>query len=214
MKREFYIKASSAIFLIFLSTAISWFIANDQYRSLELEMFNGGTLIAKSRAEDLTNSVNRNLNFLSGIPGFFIHAVRVNRSLALFGANVKKSALPYRTRKARWLSNPVLKDLDRTMSIARSNFKADIIFIANSAGDIIAASNWNKPASLVGTNIADRDYFIQNKTGLNSEEYAVGKTTHKSGLFFSRPVFINGKFMGSVIAKVNVSDLSFLVSHH
>ena len=213
MNHGFYIKISSAILLIFLSTVAGWFVSRNQYSALESEMLNSGNMIAKSRVEDLTNSVNRNLNFLSGIPGFFIHAVRVNRSLALFGANVTKSKLPYQTRKARWLKDPVLNDLDRTMAIARSNFKADIIFIANAAGDIIAASNWNKPTSSVGINIADREYFIQNRAGQNAEEYAVGKTTHVSGLFFSRPVFANGKFMGAVVAKVNVSDLSFLVRH-
>ena len=42
-------------------------------------------------------------------------------------------------------------------------------------------------------------------------QYAFGKTTHIPGLYFSTPVIIDGKFLGAVVAKADVPNLSFLI---
>lgn len=212
MKYRLHIKALIAIALIVLCVVIAWVISKSHYEFLKSELIRNRTQLNESRAKDLTDSIRKNLNYMRGIPGFFVHAVRVNQALSKFGEKVSASTQPYEARKKHWTNDPSLNDLDRTLAIACANFHVDIIYVVNAASDAIAASNWDKPSSTIGTNFADREYFHLNKSGQHADQYAVGKTSHIPGLFFTTPVFNNGRFLGAVVAKIDVSDLSFLVS--
>jgi diguanylate cyclase (GGDEF)-like protein/PAS domain S-box-containing protein len=211
MKRSFYIKLLVAITLISFWCAATWFISGSYYNSHINEQIRQETQLAHDRSQDLADSIRRNLNYLGGVPGFFVHAVRVNTALSLFGPGNMPSRLPIETKRSRWTADPVLKDLDHTLAIASANFHVDLIHVVNAAGDSIAASNWNTPDTTIGTNFAEREYFRMNKNGLRGQQYAVGKTTHIPGLFFSAPVIINGKFMGAVVTKADVPNLTFLI---
>ena len=212
MKHRLRIKALIAISLVLLCIVIAWVISKNHYESLESELIKNQTQLNENRAKDLTDSIQRNLGYLSGVPGFFVHAVRVNQAFAKFGEKVSASTQPYEVRRKRWTNNPTLNDLDRTLAIACANLHVNIIYVVNAAGDAIGASNWDKPDSIIGANFADREYFPLNKSGRRAEQYAVGRATHIPGLFFATPAFNNGRFMGSVVAKIDISNLSFLVS--
>jgi diguanylate cyclase (GGDEF)-like protein/PAS domain S-box-containing protein len=209
--RSFYNRILVASTLILLWCVATWFISGSYYDSRVDEQIRQESELARDRAQDLADSIRRNLNYLGGVPGFFIHAVRVNKALSLFGPGIVPSKLPKETIKARWTANPVLKDLDQTLAIATANFHVDLIHIVNAAGDSIAASNWNTPDTTIGTNYSEREYFRMNKNGQRGQQYAVGKTTHVAGLFFSAPVVANGKFLGAVVAKADVPNLTFLI---
>jgi diguanylate cyclase (GGDEF)-like protein/PAS domain S-box-containing protein len=211
MKRSFYIKMLVAITLIMLWCVATWFVTGNDYNSRVNEQIQQLTILTHDRAQDVADSIRRNLNYLGGVPGFFIHAVRVNKALSLFGPSNIPSKLPMETKRKRWTADPVLNDLDQTLAIASASFHVDLIHVVNAAGDSIAASNWNTPSTTIGTNFAERDYFRLNKNGQPGQQYAVGKTTHIPGLFFSAPVVINGKFMGAVVTKADVPNLTFLI---
>jgi len=211
MKRSFYIKTLVAITLIMLWCVATWFVTGSNYDSRINEHIGQLTTLTHDRAQDLADSIRRNLNYLGGVPGFFIHAVRVNKALSQFGSGNTPSKLSLETKRKRWTADPVLNDLDQTLAIASANFHVDLIHVVNAAGDSIAASNWNAPSTTIGTNFAERDYFRLNKKGQFGQQYAVGKTTHIPGLFFSAPVVVNGRFMGAVVTKADVPNLSFLI---
>ncbi len=209
--RSFYTKMLVVITLISLWCIATWFISGSYYNSLITEQIRQETQLTHDRAQDLADSIRRNLNYLGGIPGFFVHAVRVNKALSLFGPGTIPSKLSPETKKLRWTADPVLKDLDQTLAIASTSFHADLIHVVNAAGDSIAASNWNTPDTTIGTNYAEREYFRMNKNGQPGLQYAIGKTTHIPGLFFSAPVIVNGQFMGTVVTKADVPNLTFLI---
>jgi diguanylate cyclase (GGDEF)-like protein/PAS domain S-box-containing protein len=211
MMRSFYNKLLFAIMLILLWCAATWIISGNYFNSRINEQIRQETELTHDRAQDLADSIRRNLNYLGGVPGFFIHAIRVNKALSLFGSSNIPSRLPLETKRTRWTADPVLKDLDQTLAIASANFHVDLIHVVNAAGDSIAASNWNTPNTTIGTNFAEREYFRMNQNGQRGQQYAVGKTTHIPGLFFSAPVVVNGKFMGAVVAKADVPNLTFLI---
>jgi len=165
---------------------------------------------AHESADDLADSIRRNLHYVSGIPDFLSHGLRVYNALAHLDANGGPSALPYAVRKKRWTSDNALNDLSRTFARARSDLNADLIYLVNAAGDCVAASNWDTTESPIGTNFAERDFFRQNRAGQRGMQYAVGKTTHVAGLYFSTPVVVDGKFAGAIVAKVDMPKLSFL----
>ena len=211
MLRNFSINILVANMLILLWCVAAWFLSGNYYFSRINEQIRQETELIHDRAQDLADSIRRNLNYLGGVPGFFIHAVRVNHALSSFGPGNTSSTLSYESKKRLWTADPVLKDLDQTLEIASANFRVDLIHVVNAEGDSIAASNWNTPASTIGTNFAERDYFRMNKNGQPGQQYAVGKTTHVAGLFFSSPVMVNGRFMGAVVAKADVPNLTFLI---
>ena len=211
MMRSFYFKLLFAIMLILLWCLASWIISGNYFNARINEQIRQETEITHDRAQDLADSIRRNLNYLGGVPGFFVHAVRINKALSLFGSGNIPSKLPLETKRKRWTEDPVLKDLDQTLAIASDSFHVDLIHVVNAAGDSIASSNWNTPNTTIGTNYAEREYFRMNKDGQPGRQYAVGKTTNIPGLFFSTPVIVNGKFMGAVVAKADVPNLTFLI---
>src|SRR5271169_5938412 len=159
MRRRVYIEALVAITLILLWCGVAWLVTRSYYLSHMGESVQQNTKLSQMRAEDLTNSIQRNLNYLSGVPEFFIHAIRVNKAISRNGSSVIPSKLPYETGKKRWTADPVLNDLDQALAIACANFQVDLIYVVNAAGDAIAASNWNTPGSTIGTNFAERIFF-------------------------------------------------------
>ena len=197
--------------LILLWCEASWVISGDYFNARINELIRQETELTRDRAQDLADSIRRNLNYLGGVPGFFIHAVRVNRSLSRFGTSNTPSKLPLEAKRAQWTADPILKDLNETLAIAKENFRVDLIHVVNAAGDSIAASNWNTPTTTVGTNFADREYFRMCKKGERGQQYAVGRTTQIPGLYFAAPVVAGGKFMGAVVTKVDVPNLTFLI---
>lgn len=199
------------IILISIWCVAAWYLSRSYYLTRLNEQVQDITKLSQIRAEDLADSIKRNLNYQRGIPDFFIHAVRVQKSLLHNEANGTSSGLSYETRKKHWIADPVLNDLDRTLAIASASFHVDLIHVENAAGDSIAASNWNTPASTIGNNYSEREYFQIAKGGQHSVQYAVGKTTHIAGLFFCSPVFIKGQFMGAVVSKINIPNLTFLI---
>jgi diguanylate cyclase (GGDEF)-like protein/PAS domain S-box-containing protein len=211
MMRRFYNKLLFVIVLIVLWCVATWIVSGNYFNARINEQIRQETELTHDRAQDLADSIRRNLNYLGGVPGFFIHAVRVNKALSLFGSSNIPSNLPLETKRKRWAEDPVLKDLNQTLAIATASFHVDLIHVVNAAGDSIAASNWNTPNTTIGTNFAEREYFRMNKNGQHGQQYAAGKTTHIPGLYFSATVVTNGKFMGAVVAKADVPNLSFLI---
>lgn len=187
-----------------------WYSVDYLYLTDANELIDKESGIAQERANDLADSIGRNLNHLHGIPDLLSELLRVKSATAQFGTDSTPSSLPLAQRQQRWTEDPALNDLSIYLALAEKSLNADLIFVVNAAGDCIAASNWDKPGSPIGTNYSERDFFKKNQQNQRGMQYSVGKTTHVPGLYFSSPVFIDGKFMGAVVAKADVPNLSFL----
>ena len=66
------------------------------------------------------------------------------------------------------------------------------------------------PDTPIGTNYADRQWFADARNGHHGMQYAMGRTTHIPGLFFSAPIVLDGLFNGAIVSKVDIPSLSFL----
>jgi diguanylate cyclase (GGDEF)-like protein/PAS domain S-box-containing protein len=195
--------------LIAASMGAAWLIASAYYASRQSELVAVGANDARIQARNLGVSIRRSLHYISGVPDFFSRSVRVVRSLRDLPAS--GTTLNVEARRARWTRTPELNDLDRALALACSTFDVDLIFVLDAHGDAVAASNWDQSDSLIGTDFSDRAYFKANQRGVRGETYAVGRMTRVPGLFFSSPVWLDGHFAGSVVAKVNIRDLNFLL---
>ena len=200
-----------AVFLIVVWNISAWLIANNYYVAREEKAVEQETRLSQERAGDLADSIQRNLNYIAGIPDLVAQTVRVKNAISRFGASSTPSSQPLEMRKRRWTDDPVLKDLSLYLRQVQRDLHVDLIYVVDAAGDCIAAGNLNTPGSSIGMDFAERDFFQANKHGQRGMQYAVGKTTHIPGLFFSSPVFIKGRFMGAVVAKSDVPNLTSLI---
>jgi hypothetical protein len=87
----------------------------DQARTLIAQQ----RFITELRADDLADSVQRNLHYLSGIPNMLSHLRRVNRATVRFGPHAAAFTAPYEQRKSNWTKDPALNDLSLYLAVVR-----------------------------------------------------------------------------------------------
>lgn len=203
--------ALAALLLVFWNTAV-WLISDNFYFAKAKILIEQETELAQERADDLGDSIKRNLNYLHGVPDLFSELLRVQWAVTKFGPNTVPSPLATAERAKQWSKDKVLKNLNNYLDFSARSLNVDLIYVVNAAGDAIAASNSNTAGSSLGINVSERPLFQQTKNGLSGMQYAVGKTTKIPGLFFSTPIFIEGKFFGAVVAKADLPSLTFLIN--
>ncbi len=70
----------------------------------------------------------------------------------------------------------------------RINFAADIVYVMNAAGHVVACTPYDNGNTLTGNNYAFRPYFTEAMKGKNVLYPAIGETTHRRGLYASAPI--------------------------
>jgi len=130
----------------------------------------------------------------------------------IIGEYQKYRYLPYmiardpRATAAIGLGQPV-ESANRFLEEMAENSGADLLYVMNSAGTTLAASNWQKPLSLVGRNYGFRPYFMSAMRGEEGQFFAIGLTTGRPGLFLARPTPVEGDPVGVAVVKVDTSEL-------
>lgn len=97
--------------------------------------------------------------------------------------------------------------VNRYLQSLNSEAGSEALYVMNSIGETLAASNWQKSLSFVGQNYGFRPYFTDAKAGLNGQFFAIGVTTGRPGYFMSHPVQQGGQFLGAAVVKVDLTPL-------
>ncbi|WP_353116069.1 diguanylate cyclase [Nitratidesulfovibrio sp.] len=97
--------------------------------------------------------------------------------------------------------NAFLKTFAETMGL-------HIAWLMDHSGTCIATSNYEAAESLLGTNYADRAYFIAAMSGERGRQFAVGRMSSIPGFFFASPVRQYGAVLGVVAVKTDLPTLS------
>ncbi|CAK0769293.1 two-component system, NarL family, sensor histidine kinase EvgS [Gammaproteobacteria bacterium] len=190
---------------------VSLWIASTYHHSVYLSYLTKENENAEELADNLVRHINRSLSYLHGIPIMLSREETILKTLASFGPEVTLSKLSRQERQNLWSSDPALLALNIFLAIGNKNLGTDLLFVINAAGDCIASSNFDQETSLVGFNFVDREYFQDAQRGKTSRQYAVGRATNIPGLFFSSPVMIDGRFVGLVVTKMDITELRFWV---
>ncbi|WP_193771404.1 EAL domain-containing protein, partial [Candidatus Magnetaquicoccus inordinatus] len=155
--------------------------------------------------------IRRGLAVLHAVPAAVGQHKQLRQQLARLSALPKESIPPSETlKRSLWSADPELQELN--LWLERFNASLGItsaLWVINTQGETIAASNARQTESFVGTNFSDREYFQEAMAGRLGNQYAVGRRTNIPGLFFSAPIKVDGELLGVVASKV---DLSFLSS--
>lgn len=199
--------------MLVLWCALTWYISMQNFS----REFDALVVAEQGNAEEtsrsVADSIRRNLHFVAGIPDTFQDAIRVKKALAHFDKTTQPSTLAKPDAIKLWTADPDLQDMNKYLELIQRSLGIDLIFLVNATGDAVASSNWDKPGAPIGTNYADRKWFSDAQTWFRSMQYAVGKTTHIAGLYFTTPVVVDGRFKGAVVAKVDMPALAFLTHY-
>lgn len=84
---------------------------------------------------------------------------------------------------------------------------AAVIYLMNSEGLTLAASNWNRPDSFVGSDYGFRSYFRGARTSGVATEFALGTVSRRPGLYAARRVDGPSGPVGVVAIKVEFNPL-------
>lgn len=106
-----------------------------------------------------------------------------------------KTALEAPTRSRLDLISAKLESL-------RHETHGAVIYLLDKNGIAVAASNWNRPESFVGSAYGFRRYFTDAVRQTEAAEFALGTVSHRPGLFLSHSVVTEGRVIGVVVVKL------------
>lgn len=112
--------------------------------------------------------------------------------IALLRDNAPSGVVPFMNEK--------LRNLQNTLGTAE-------IYIIDTDGLTIAASNYREPTSFVGRNFAFRPYFDDALAGQTAMFHALGVTTFERGFYFAAPVLDGIEVIGVLTVKVQVNAI-------
>ncbi|WP_346907597.1 ATP-binding protein [uncultured Roseibium sp.] len=96
---------------------------------------------------------------------------------------------------------------NRFLEEMAENSGAYLLYVMNTDGNTLAASNWQDELSLVGRNYGFRPYFQAAMAGEEGRFFAIGATIGEPGLFLSRPTPVEGTPRGVAVVKVDMQPL-------
>ncbi len=96
---------------------------------------------------------------------------------------------------------------NRFLEEMAQNSGAYLLYVMNTDGNTLAASNWQDELSLVGRNYGFRPYFQAAMAGEEGRFFAIGATIGEPGLFLSRPTPVEGTPRGVAVVKVDMQPL-------
>lgn len=97
--------------------------------------------------------------------------------------------------------NTMLQDLAEASGL-------EAVYVLALNGVVVAASNFDSPASFLGQNYGFRPYFQGAVGGAHSDYFAIGATTGRPGYFVAEPLrAATGDLIGVVAIKLDVSEL-------
>ena len=195
---------------LFLWSLLAWSFAKQNFSHDYKNLVEKEQLRVQDISLDIADSFRRNLHFVAGVSNTFRQGLRIWNAVGKFRPGTTASRSPKDLLVKRWTSDAVLNDLNKQLALVQNSLSVDSIFVVNTAGDCIAASNITMPGTPIGMNFADRKWFADARSGKNSMQYAMGKTTHIPGLYFSAPILFDNHFAGVIISKIDLPSLSFL----
>lgn len=97
--------------------------------------------------------------------------------------------------------------MNRRLETLAGQSNAAAIYLMDSRGDALAASNWRLPASFVGSNYQFRQYFQTATKDGSATEFALGTVSRRPGLYIAQRVGPASNPAGIVAVKVEFDAL-------
>jgi two-component system C4-dicarboxylate transport sensor histidine kinase DctB len=105
---------------------------------------------------------------------------------------------------------PTQENANRLLRDITLQTGADVMYLMDSNGLTLAASNWDQRDSFVGRNFSFRPYFFDALAGKLGRFFGLGTTSVKRGYFFAAPVREGERVMGVLVVKVDLDHTETL----
>lgn len=104
--------------------------------------------------------------------------------------------------------DPARRDvLNRRLAALARQTNAAAIYLMDARGMTLAASNWDRPDSFIGSNYGFRDYFAGALKDGTRTEFALGTVSRRPGLYLAERVGPASRPLGVVAVKVEFDSL-------
>jgi two-component system C4-dicarboxylate transport sensor histidine kinase DctB len=145
-----------------------------------------------------------------------------SQTLDLFAANLsgtlkRYEILPQILGRLPEVQNALLQP-QQTEALAAANHllarmqqqtRADVVYLLDTRGTTIAASNWQHERSFIGHNFSFRPYFFEAMEQRTGTFFGLGNISLKRGYYFGNAVYVDEAVVGVLVVKV---DLDFTES--
>jgi len=135
-------------------------------------------------------------------------------ALALHGIVERYSDLPYVVARQPAVPallrrpSPALADtVNRYLADLRRRTLAEALYVVDTRGLTLAASNWDTAESFVGQSYRQRPYFEDAMKGGRGLFYGIGLTTGRPGLFIAEPIRDGDRIIGVGVVKLGLERL-------
>ena len=165
---------STYVIALIVWLIFSWQATDHIINSRTNSILREGVTAIRQQANNIAVNINHDFEYMRGIPEVVAREDDVLNALTRWGTDTHFIRLNAEQRKIIWSKDTQLKALNSHLSLIATSLGADVVYILNSSGDCIAASNADKPSSFVGINYAAREYFQDALAGKNGQQYAFG----------------------------------------
>lgn len=165
-----------------------------------------------SQADTISANLGRSLGYLAGVPFVVANNSLIHKALKQMSDVVPEGEANAVLRK-RWSSDSRFADLNHHLELMSARLDVDLLWVMNNRGYCIASNNTER-GSPIGTRYTDRRYFRMAETQGYGRQFAMGRTTHLPGLYFSSDIRDEkGGFLGVAAAKRNINKLAHLIDN-
>ncbi len=151
-----------------------------------------------------------------------IHQIHTSISTRLeleFSESEKLVSVLANTKRIKdYIKDPTsekLKIVQEVLDDYSNNIDESVVYLMDSSGNTLDASNRNSKDSLVGKNYSFRPYFKEAIVEGKSKYLAVGITTGKRGFYSSKKIIDkNNKTLGVAVIKRNIDYIEFYLQNY
>lgn len=122
-----------------------------------------------------------------------LHIIRLDVESILERYETLPFALSFQNEAKLALQQPnstaTIEELNHILKTIQLQAKVAAIYVMDTKGKTIAASNWDNEQSYIGKNFGFRPYFIDALHGKAGRFYGIGSTTAEPGYFIAQPVY-------------------------
>ncbi len=194
-------------FMVLIWLGVAGFAAKHYNDATARNLIEADDAMAGREIEYVAFNVRESLDTLHAVPLALSQDVFV-RSALRQAAGSRLATDDAAQLRQHFESLPALQPVNDLLKVQATAFGIDVVWLVDTQGLGVAASNAGTEGSFVGGNYAERGYFRSALAGQPGKQYAVGKVSGIPGLYFSQPVYDGLRVIGAVVAKINVSELN------
>ena len=178
--------------------ALSWIISNNYFQHNFNQFYSIDRQSATNKQKTLTNKINEKVEATSA------------EAQILSKSDLIRETLQHSLTQS--LKPEEFKQVGNLLNLAADHSKSDTVILINSNGDSIATNDNDHDFNLIGISFADRDFFNLGHFNRKSVTYWTETRKSSPGLIIATPISQAGKYIGSVVFKVNITQFDHLIN--